>query len=644
MRKKYLLILCSCILSLTMVLASVVPGMKDFQGVSKVYQVKAEDGVVISGDWEYKIYNSYNDEIEIIKYNGNDKELKVPETIDEHKVVSISQFAIDYEPLTTITFPKTIESIGSSGQEFRKGKNLTSIKVEDSQYGDKYWTDEDGTLYSYYMTHTDQDQTEYTDYLTLIYCPKARNSKNYTIDDKVTAIDRDAFADCYSLEEVKLGNGVQKIEVGAFTNCTNLTSLDLPKSVKKIGYNAFVRCDKLASYNVAKENESYCDVDGVLYTKNKMKLVSYPRGKEAADQTYVVDSSCKELEQSAFSTDKLKKIILPNGLQKIGSFALDCRNLESIEIPDTVTTLGRYILGSNSKIKQLVLPTSITTIEYAGALNGMWELQYLYLSGPIPTDFKSKERLSATLNDLRVLTVMINKDYWDQYESYRNSFASDDRIRFEKWDGKTMKPLQKKKYDMSGVKFVDQTVTYDGKPHSIEVQGTLPKGVTIAGYSKAQTEVGRYDMWVHFTGDTNEYEAIEPMHAILVIRQKTEELSQPTTANVGNTTTKTNTKIKITNPSAVKLVSVKNLKGKKAKVVWKKNLRSNGYQIQYAIKKNFKSGQKNTTIKKNKTTSTTLKKLKKKKTYYVRVRTYKTVSGKNYYSKWSNVKKVKIKK
>ena len=308
MKKKYLSILCSCMLSVTMSLASIMPGMKDVQGISKVYQVKAEDGVITSGDWEYKIYNSYNDEIEIIKYNGNDKELKVPETIDEHKVVSISQFAIDYEPLTTITFPKTIESIGSSGQEFRKGKNLTSIKVEDSQYGDKYWTDEDGTLYSYYMTHTDQDQTEYTDYLTLIYCPKARNSKNYTIDDKVTAIDRDAFADCYSLEEVKLGNGVQKIEVGAFTNCTNLTSLDLPKSVKKIGYNAFVRCDKLASYNVAKENESYCDVDGVLYTKNKMKLVSYPRGKEAADQTYVVDSSCKELEQSAFSTDKLKKI------------------------------------------------------------------------------------------------------------------------------------------------------------------------------------------------------------------------------------------------------------------------------------------------------------------------------------------------
>ena len=74
------------------------------------------------------------------------------------------------------------------------------------------------------MKHTDQDKTEYKDYLTLIYCPKARNSKSYKIDDRVTAIDSDAFANCYNLEEVKLGNGVQKIATGAFKKCTSLTS------------------------------------------------------------------------------------------------------------------------------------------------------------------------------------------------------------------------------------------------------------------------------------------------------------------------------------------------------------------------------------------------------------------------------------
>lgn len=92
------------------------------------------------------------------------------------------------------------------------------------------------------------------------------------------------------------------------------------------------------------------------------------------------------------------------------------------------------------------------------------------------------------------------------------------------------------------------------------------------------------------------------------------------------------------------LKSVKNAKGKKLVVKWKKNTAGNGYQIQYSTSKKFAKGNKTKTISKNKTTSYTIKKLKKKKTYYVRIRTYKKVSGKTYYSEWSSVKKVKIKK
>lgn len=93
-----------------------------------------------------------------------------------------------------------------------------------------------------------------------------------------------------------------------------------------------------------------------------------------------------------------------------------------------------------------------------------------------------------------------------------------------------------------------------------------------------------------------------------------------------------------------KLKSAKNAKGKKIVVKWKKNTAGNGYQIQYSTSKKFAKGNKTKTISKNKTTSYTIKKLKKKKTYYVRIRTYKKVSGKTYYSGWSSVKKVKIKK
>ena len=92
------------------------------------------------------------------------------------------------------------------------------------------------------------------------------------------------------------------------------------------------------------------------------------------------------------------------------------------------------------------------------------------------------------------------------------------------------------------------------------------------------------------------------------------------------------------------LKSAKNAKGKKLVVKWKKNTAGNGYQIQYSTSKKFAKGNKTKTISKSKTTSYTIKKLKKKKTYYVRIRTYKKVSEKTYYSEWSSVKKVKIKK
>lgn len=110
------------------------------------------------------------------------------------------------------------------------------------------------------------------------------------------------------------------------------------------------------------------------------------------------------------------------------------------------------------------------------------------------------------------------------------------------------------------------------------------------------------------------------------------------------TVTKT---VKITNKVSVKMTtlsSVKNVKGKKMLVKWKKNTSGNGYQIQYSTSSKFAKGNKTKTISKNSTTSCTISKLSKNKTYYVRIRTCKKVAKKTYYSGWSTVKKVKITK
>ena len=87
--------------------------------------------------------------------------------------------------------------------------------------------------------------------------------------------------------------------------------------------------------------------------------------------------------------------------------------------------------------------------------------------------------------------------------------------------------------------------------------------------------------------------------------------------------------------------SAKNNKGK-LKITWKKKSGITGYQIQYSTSKKFK-GAKTKTIKNVKTVSKTYKAIKKGKKHYVRVRTYKIVNGRKYYSSWSKVKSVKVK-
>lgn len=74
----------------------------------------------------------------------------------------------------------------------------------------------------------------------------------------------------------------------------------------------------------------------------------------------------------------------------------------------------------------------------------------------------------------------------------------------------------------------------------------------------------------------------------------------------------------------------------------KRTSQVSGYQLQYSPNKNFGSA-KSATITKNTTVSKKISKLKSARTYYVRVRTYKTVGKTKYYSAWSEVKTVKTK-
>lgn len=102
------------------------------------------------------------------------------------------------------------------------------------------------------------------------------------------------------------------------------------------------------------------------------------------------------------------------------------------------------------------------------------------------------------------------------------------------------------------------------------------------------------------------------------------------------------------NPKGTSLKKLK--KSKKAVIVkWKKQKkkmsksRITGYQIKLATNSKFTQNKKIVNVKGYKKSKNKVNKLKSKTKYFVKIRTYKTVNGKKFFSSWSKVKKVKTK-
>lgn len=119
--------------------------------------------------------------------------------------------------------------------------------------------------------------------------------------------------------------------------------------------------------------------------------------------------------------------------------------------------------------------------------------------------------------------------------------------------------------------------------------------------------------------------------------------SNPVTLSIG----KENAGKELVQPVVKKTsLSKKPKPGKKRfTVYWKKIAGISGYEISYSTSGKFTDmTTESKVVTKASSTKLTVKKLKAKKKYYVRIRTYKTVDGINYYSEWSAKKSVVTKK
>ena len=181
------------------------------------------------------------------------------------------------------------------------------------------------------------------------------------IPDGVEVINTYAFYNCIKMTSLTLGEGVKEINSCAFKYCEALKKVTLPKNVSKIASDAFGSCKVMEEYEVAEDNNTFCAVGGILYSKDKATLVKCPMAL-AGDVT--IEAGVQTVENEAFyGCSKLTSVTFPSSVVTLGESAFDgCSSMTSVALNEGLQTIGEYAFDNATALKSIVIPNSVKTI------------------------------------------------------------------------------------------------------------------------------------------------------------------------------------------------------------------------------------------------------------------------------------------
>ena len=181
------------------------------------------------------------------------------------------------------------------------------------------------------------------------------------LPDTVEYIDVNAFEGCEKLTRVRWSAGLRKINSAAF-DCTGLETLVLPEGVTFLGGNAFGHA-KLKSVSlpstVAKmtaTNEK-SDANPFAFCEN-LEEIYVAEGNKA----YKSDGNCVMRREDNTLVVGCKASKIPSYTEHIGRFAFQGAALESVALPEGVTSIEDYAFAHNDRLKEITLPQSLTSI------------------------------------------------------------------------------------------------------------------------------------------------------------------------------------------------------------------------------------------------------------------------------------------
>lgn len=478
------------------------------------------------------------------------------------------------------------------------------------------------------------------------------NLKSVIIASSVTDIGQYAFYDCSNLEEAMLPGGLVNIGQFAFGACFSLRSITVPDSVTAIGASAFADCTSLNGVTIP---EMITDI---------------------LDNTF---SGCTNL----------RNVDLPNSLNKIGDGAFcGCAGLDNVVLPDSLTYIGAAAFGGCSNLSRLDVSKNVTYIG-ENAFSGCSNLVIYTTSGSYAETYAKEHGIAFQLTDAPEVTPEpFTPSPLPPSPTPTVTPSPTPTPTLPPSPTPTVTPSPTPTASPSPTPTVTPSPTPTITPSPTPIitpepagtpdvivtsEPTLQPSITSApvstptpGAGDNDNNTGKKSQTIHAKSVTKEYGS-EPFslgaytdsYGELVYSSSNKKVatvddsgwvtvkgygSSVITVKASETEEYKKASKKVTVTVIPKRVTVKSLKSpaaKKAVYSWKKDKTVSGYQIYVSLKKDFSSNTFSRTVKS--AASLLLRGLKSKKTYYFKVRAYKLAAKKKYYSKWSIVKKVKIK-
>lgn len=160
------------------------------------------------------------------------------------------------------------------------------------------------------------------------------------------------FYGCVNLKTVEIGNTVERIESGVFDYCSTLEEIYIPESVVEIQVQAFNACANLKKIVVNENNSVYSSENGMLFNKDKTKLVYIPLGLDASIK---IPESVMVLGECACYTFIDAEIDL-TGIEVIETAAVAyCFNQETLVIPESVAQINPMAFLALAFLKEVYI-------------------------------------------------------------------------------------------------------------------------------------------------------------------------------------------------------------------------------------------------------------------------------------------------